>query len=485
MGSMHRVNQKQKRTTFLRFLAYGITVSLSIVTTITLLYVALGYRFDGSGHVVQNGLLLVDNRPQPARILLNDEEKDAAAPGRFVLPAGSYNLQLQRDGYRSWQKSVAIGAGSVRTVHYPLLFPEALKPVNVGELGSPTLVSQSLDKKQLLLHSENSSTFELFTLGGDAKSYTSTSLVLTAAIPRENNLPGTFRVIEWALNNKQLLLEQTLPSGAKNLLSYDITKPESVINITALYGDQVPSSVRYAGGKTTIVYGIKDGVLQRYSLEEARATLVMRDVRHYQPYGDDTVGFVRMGKSGTEAGVWKDDVVTVIHTYPIETAAVSLQYFLYDDHYYLALADAVSEEIVIYRDPIKKPIIASQLPYLTLTFAAGAKLSVGPTSQFLLAETDSSIMTYDFEDTKAFQFQTDIVPPKRTPLRWVTGNHLAFQGDYGSNYILEYDGTNKQLLQQSVVGRPALFSSDMEKMYEIAATGPTSLHLRMTPLTIE
>jgi hypothetical protein len=480
---MHRVNQKTKKVLALRFLAYGLTIFLTIITTATLLYIALGYRFDTAGHVVQNGLLLVDNRPQAARILIDNIVKDNASPGRFVLPATTHHLSLSREGYRQWQKDVDVAPGSVRTVHYPVLIPEKLKSSSVANLENPYLASQSLDKKQLILHQENAPTFDLITLRGDAQAHKVTSLTIPSNIPREDGLLGTFTVIEWALNNKQLLLTQTLPSGKTNVISFDVTKPESAINITALYGDRTPADVHYVGGETSMIYGLKDGVLSRYNLEEDQIDVLLSDVRAYHQYGDAVVVYDRLKADAVEIGVWQNERAVTVHSFPMSDPPAVLRYFQYDNHYYLAITNAAQPEVVIYRDPVKKPILPTQLPYVTIPVGEAAQLLVSPSSQFIFIRSGSQVIVHDFEDVQNYRFTLD-ARAEGTKVTWVTGHHLSWQDKEGSNYLLEYDGSNQQQLQRSIVGRPTLFTGDMEGAYDIV-TNESQQQLHRTPLVLE
>lgn len=481
---MHRVNQKPKKILVLRFLAYGITLLLTIVTTVTLLYIALGYRFDRSGHVVQNGLLLVDNRPKAARILLNNQEKDNAAPGRFVLPAATYALLLERSGYRSWQKDVVIAPGAVRRVHYPVLLPEKLQGSHVATLESPYLISQSLDKKQLFSHRANAAAFDLTTLSGDTEPYETTQLAIPATIPREEGQIGAFSVIEWALNNKQLLLTQTLPSGNTNLISFDITKPEAAVNITALYKDQTPTDIHFVGGKTSVIYGLKEGILSRYNLEKEEITVILSDVRTYQPYGDTTVAYDRLKTDHIEIGIWQDDTATPVHTYPSSDPPAELRYLQYDGHFYLAITNAVQPEVIIYRDPAKKPVLRTQLPYVKLPMTEGARLLGSPSSQFLLARTESEVLVYDFEDIRQYRFEITAPRAAQTSVVWATDHHLAWQAEDGKNYLLEYDGANQQQLQRSIPGRPTFFTGNMEAVYDVVDEA-SQQRLQLTSLIVE
>ncbi len=235
---MHRVNLKQKQARILRIVAYSVTLTLSVLTTVLLLYIALGYRFDGkSGHVVRSGLLLVNSRPESGAIYINNELKDNATPGRFVLSSGNYDLRLVREGYREWAKNVKVAASGVREVNYPLLLPTSLSATKLFDISKPDMVTQSQDRKTVLFHTPGAPSFERVKL--DPESPERETLALPRAFTSESGQFGTFSVREWALDNKHLLLQHSLPSGKTELISFDelnlTNEKETVGESTATY----------------------------------------------------------------------------------------------------------------------------------------------------------------------------------------------------------------------------------------------------------
>ena len=478
---MHRVDPKHKRAAMLRIVAYSITLILTVITTVLLLFFALGYRLGGSGNVVRSGLLLVDNKPEAAAVFINNESKDGSTPSRFVLSAGRYNLALKRTGYRDWSKQVSIAASGVREVEYPILIPNKLSSKSVLQSVAPSFVTQSPSRKFLVTHTPNQTAFSLIEL--DPESPKQTELAFSNVINRENGSVGTFKLIEWALNNKQLLLEQTLPSGAVHLISFDITKPDEAVDITDLYGSQAPSDIHYVGGNTEVVYGIKDGMLSKYSLTQAQQTLVLRSVRSYQPYSDDTVLFERLtATQKSEVGILKDTTQTVIHT-ANDSGAVLLKYAKYEDHFYYVVAEPKNNTVTIYRDPLKHPILAKQLPFITLTFENAQKVNFSGSSQFVLVQNGKQLLTYDFNDFRQFGYTLPFDPAPNTYAEWINGTHIASQAADGMNHLLEYDGQNQQQLLASRTGLRLYYGEDYQTVYRMIDSG-TNVSLEATSLLV-
>jgi hypothetical protein len=461
---MHRVNLKQRRTLILRYVAYGVTLSLTVLTTIVLLYVALGYRFDRSGHVTRNGLLLVDTKPEAGAVYINDQLKDSSAPSRFVLTAGNYKLGLRQDGYRDWSKQVTVAASGVREVDYPILVPTKLNTHQLSEVQTPALVSQSKDKKLELSYVAGTSRLSLTEL--DPKTPKQGDITLPDTVKRESGQLGAISVIEWALNNKQVLLQQTLPSGAIYLISLDVTKPDEAINITTLYDGDALQDIHYVGGDTDKIYGIKDGVLSQYSLKENAATTILKGVRSYQPYSDDTILFDTQASGREQVGIWKDKTSTVIVDSAQTDVPALLQYANYQDHYYFVVADASAT--TIYRDPLKSPILKDQLPLKKLAFSQPKKVDFSSSSQFVLLQSGNTLLTYDLDDLLKYSTTLPFSLAENTVVTWVDSSHLVAQDSSGMNYLLEYDGQNRQSLATSALGTPLMYSNDFKHAYQLS-----------------
>lgn len=481
---MHRVDPKHRRAAILRAFAYALTLVLSVAATVVLLYVALGYRLDRTnGHVVRSGLLLVDNQPESAAIYVNNKLKDESTPGRFVLPAGSYDLKLARDGYRDWTKSVTIAASGVREVDYPMLIPNNLETHKLFDVTAPELVTQSQDKKLLLTHVANQATFELIEL--NVKESKRTTLTLPPAVVRENGQAGAFTLIEWALDNKHVLLDQTLPSGAHQYISLDVTKPESTVNISTLYGQNAPEAIHYVGSNTAKIYGLKAGTLSSYNLEKVETTTILNNIRSYQPYANDTVLFDRISEQNQiEDGIWKDGDSVVVHRANNTGAASLLKYAKYDDHFYFVVAEPANNVVTIYRDPLKEPVIAKQLPLVTLPFADAKKVDFSGSSEFVLIQNGKSLLVYDFNDFRQFNYALGFELAPAASTHWVNGTHLTVQAADGANYLFEYDGQNQQMLLSSKVGNGLFFASNDKAFYRFI-NAPSAVSFESTELVVK
>lgn len=464
--NMHNVNPKRRRAAALRFLAYCVILTLSVLTTVLLLYIAQGYRYR-SGHVIRSGLLLVNSKPEAGAVYINEILRDSAVPSRFVLEAGSYNMRIERLGYNSWSKKIFITASGVEEVNYPWLIPTNLTTRSLMNINKPALISQSIDRQWLLLQATDDQALYLIKL--DPKSPKINKLTLPMQIVREHGSAGSFKVIEWALNNRNVLLEQHLPSGKKQLISLDVAKPDEAINISQLYNGQNLTQIHYKGNDTNTIYGLKGSALSLYSLKQPRSNLILKNITAYQPYGNDMVEFARVnnGTKQIESGLWLDDKATPLHSEPIHSGRNLLAYDVYDDHNYFAVAQTEGVVVTVYRDGLKQPVLAKQLPFTTIEFDRPQKLQLSGSGQFLLMQNKERAAVYDFEHHKTYRldlkakYQTDV------PLKWVDDSHLIGLGLDGKSYLMDYDFTNQQALIASLDSKQLYFANNFQHVYRV------------------
>ena len=60
------------------------------LTTTVLIFLAFGYGVGKDGQIIQNGLVFVSSKPNPAQINLNGNNTGSSTNARLQLPAGQY-----------------------------------------------------------------------------------------------------------------------------------------------------------------------------------------------------------------------------------------------------------------------------------------------------------------------------------------------------------------------------------------------------------
>ncbi len=113
------------------FLIFGGILVFAILGPAAIL-LARGYSFDlATGRIVRTGVLVVKTEPRGAKVSLNGTALKPLTPltKRFLRP-GEYRVEIQKDGFRPWQKRVVVSE-------------ERVTALPAGELGKISLFLSS------------------------------------------------------------------------------------------------------------------------------------------------------------------------------------------------------------------------------------------------------------------------------------------------------------------------------------------------------
>ncbi len=129
-----------------------ITVAFLIILIIVIVY-ARGYRLDTiNNSITSTGILSINSYPKAAKIYLNGVLK-GITDQNISLPPGKYVIELKKDGYTSWKKTINLKGEIVESAN-GLLFPinPSLSPLTNLGITKTFAIGQS---EKLLLFSQN------------------------------------------------------------------------------------------------------------------------------------------------------------------------------------------------------------------------------------------------------------------------------------------------------------------------------------------
>lgn len=129
---------------------FFIFVSILIVV---ILY-ARGYRFDlNSKSVTSTGILAVSTYPKAAKVFINDELK-GASDINLSLPPGTYRIEIKKEGYTTWEKTVMLKGELVVTAD-ALLLPVSPSLSSLTNLGIVKAIALGQTEKIILFSQNN------------------------------------------------------------------------------------------------------------------------------------------------------------------------------------------------------------------------------------------------------------------------------------------------------------------------------------------
>lgn len=466
---MHRVRINKRRVLILRLVAYAVTLTLSVVTTALLIYAAMGYRLTRSGGVVRSGLLLVDTVPVKADISINGQQR-SSAPGRFVLNTGGYQLELLRDGYRPWRNHISITSSQVERVRYPILIPDKLESTQQLRFSNPgSRPSVSPDRKKLLMQIENTTSMRLITF--DEKEPRLRQMNLSDIIGEE---VAEIATVAWSPNTKRVILAYTRGAEVK-LLAVDLDNLENSKIVSESLGLDKSKPILFKGNDH--FYAVNTQRDLRYiSFDMSETETLLTGVEDYSATsgGRHELTYVRTSddQKTYEVGASNGADEVTLYRMPISGKIPRISTVSYDGDWYSITSDRQGRSVAVYRNPLGKPILDSQLPFATIHFAASA-VKASQSGRFLVLQGVDGVYTYDIETLKGHKFQLKDV--QAGSLKWMTDFQLTYRDNTSKVvYMLDFDGTNQQpLLGDDLV----VMSADVKALYSLTEGGLNSTSL--------
>ncbi len=471
-------------------ISYAVMLSVVTVGTIVLVYAAYGYGINTkTGDVVKNGLLFVDSQPGGAEIFLNGNDTKSSTSARMVLPAGGYDLLLKRDGYRPWQRQLDLKQHSIERFVYPFLWPSQLAPQTVQAYPSnPHLITQSPDRRWLLVENTNPDptilSFDQFDTSRPEVPKQTVNFP-AALFTSYNHATSAFAEIAWASDNRHLLIAHTFPGG-REFVILDRTSPGSSVNIN-VYANISPAQVGLRNKKSDQFYTLDQagGSLQQLNLATKALTPILSGVLAYKSLGDDLIIYATA--TNQPAGQVSINIWDRSNGYRLQAVPASERYLIdavqFQGHWYYAAGAAGADRLNIYRDPLdtlRDPAKKSALVTASLDLANAQNVSFSNNARFIGVQAGQLFNSYDLEATTKYVYTVD--KPLVGPMKWMDGHRWIGQTQ-GNAVVIDYDGTNQQLLVPSILPAGGFFDRDYKQMLLLSGTndGPV-VSLQKVPL---
>lgn len=469
---------------YVGYVLIGIAI---VIGTVVLLYQAYGFGLGKNGTVIQNGLFFFSSQPHPANIYVDGTRKSVKTNTRLSLPAGIYNIALQRDGYRGWQKTIGLEGGSVQHVDYPFLIPKTLTPKKIqGYATAPPLITQSPDHRWLFVeHPGSVADFDVYDLKNPAKP--SEPLSLPANVLAKGTGAESLQLAEWAADNRHVVL-QHLYDGKTEFILVDRTDPAQSINLnTSLSLSPTKLTLKDKKYDQYYAYDAEGGVLRTASLKTPAAQPYLEHILNYQSYGDDTMLYatdsnVPAGKVQIKLRI--GDKTSIIRTFPAGTTYL-LDLAKYSGDMYVATGASSENKLYIYKDPTGQlsanpnhALVPSQVLHVT----SPDYLSFSDSAQFIMIEHGSEFATYDIENEAAYHYNSPFgLDPPQVHATWMDGNRLTFVSD-GKLVIFDYDNANRQILVPAASQYEPAFTPNYKFLYTLAPTATGQFDLNQASL---
>jgi hypothetical protein len=468
---------KQTRHRIILWVGYVLVAIGIVIATLVLLYQAYGFGLGKNGTVIQNGLLFLSSQPRPANIYLNGKLNTKQTNARIAMPAGIYGVQLKRDGYHAWQRTIEVEGGDVQHFDYPLLVPDKLVANKLHTFAAaPGLSTQSPDRRWLLAQQPGSMLdFSLYDLQNPSKGPAKppTDLKLPDGLLTGATKSQSWQLEEWADDNKHVVLRHDY-DGKREFILVDRTAPGKSQNLDkTLSADPAKLTLLNKKYDQYYLYDSSAKVLRKASLSAPKPVTVQERVLEYQSYAGDTLLYAT--DDGAPAGKVLVRLRIGDTVYPVRTFPAGSNYLLdltkYSGTMYVAAGTGGLDRVYIYKDPVgqlhKLPNHAL-VPVQVLHVHRPNYVSFSSSAQFIMAENGNQFGVYDIENEKGYNYVTRRPIDKPQPhAAWIDGYRLAYVSG-GRLLMFDYDDTNRQPLVAADPAYLPVFAPDFKFVYTLA-----------------
>lgn len=477
----------------IRFFTYGVMAVASIVLTVLLVLVALGYRLDRNFNFSQGGLVQFRSFPDGAAITVDGKRQSIRTPDKTNLPAGNHTYSMDLDGYHSWAKTADLAAGQLLWLNYARLIPNSITTTTLREYPAISSSLASPDRHWLLMQLEqNTPNFTLVDYSDEKKPQYEVFNLPEDIFTKQDGKYGTFKIIEWDLQSKYVLIQHD--NGARSeFVRVDRSKPEAAINLTKAFDLNILEA-HFSGNNPNILFAKTDDALRRLDVGSTTASgALVTGIRDFTIYGEDTIAFtaVEEKKTGDSTskhqliGIYRGGKITPVRELPVDQQ-IRISYNEYDNHDYLAISAAHNSVVDVVRDATVTGTSKEATVYTRIDLGTAVD-SVGFSNngRMIVAQHGNKIATYDIETAKTYIKTLGFGSDKTPEFRWLDDYYL-WTDDGGTLRIFEFDGTNDHEITTVTSGYDVMLSSNGKQLLSIGKNGITNkLLLQASKLTTE
>lgn len=211
-----------------RILLFLLGIILVPAATVGVIWFAKGYHTDPkTGQITSSGILSANSIPDGSQVIINGALKSVTNANIYLSP-GKYQIQIKKDGYSSWQKTIPIEAEAVNRV-YPVLFPSVPSLKSISFSGS-ILPTQSHDSNKVAYLIPDKTTSKLFTV----ELYESALGSLNRESREVSILKSQVSKLVWSPDNKQIL---ALATGSATLIDINDGKSSEILDSSVILAE--------------------------------------------------------------------------------------------------------------------------------------------------------------------------------------------------------------------------------------------------------
>ncbi|HMI09753.1 MAG TPA: PEGA domain-containing protein [Candidatus Saccharimonadales bacterium] len=482
-----------KRKQLIQRIAVYVLMSISVVGLVTaLVLIMLGYQFNrNDGKIEQGGLVQFDSHPGGVNVAIDGASFGTRTPSKTTMTSGDHFITMNRDGYRQWQKSVNVVAGSVLWLNYTRMIPNDLAPANVASFATLGGTLSSPDDKWMAIQEAPAApVIKLADLSADEVKTSSLTLPSDSYTQPSAGQSQSFSLVNWDNDSHYLLVNHVYDGAKQEWLAVDTTDVSNTKNITKLF-NVTASKLVFSATNNQVMYAQIGTEVHRLDLSSTVLSApLLTNIAEFSSF-DQKIGYVTLPDATTKQrsvgylteGANKPHVIRSYTDDANVPLHLSISKYFGDTYISIAHGDKVE----VLQGDLPKSDTTRALALTTLvsmSVTGGAQyLSAKTEGRFIIAQQGASYVVYDLELKKTTTTALKGSAAVASELRWIDGYTLWSDQDSRLR-LYEFDGANQQDIMQVEPGFSASISPNSKYLYGITKTSDGQYHLTRVRLIL-
>lgn len=470
---MYRKPSSRARTARLALTYSFMTIAVLTIVSFLVLTI-LSYRFDVStGTLEQRGLLQFASTPSGARITIDGRQISARTPTKHLVDPGMHDFTIERDGYETWHKNLAIEAGTLVWLDYVRLVPRErpVEIINTYEQLDDSLAAPTM-RSILLQPNRSIPSFRFVDVSGNTPQ--GRTIALPAAMHRNETtntdtnrtIQHTYQMIQWDDGGRYVLVRHTYNSTTEWLI-LDTREPERSKNVTLEFDIPI-TNAEFSGTSGNVLYVMSNDSLRKLDLAAGTISRpLVNDLASFHLYDTNIVTYVSRPDPETEqrtVGLYREGDTTpqVLQTVDDPDVPVSVAMTRYLGDTYIAIAE--DDTFEVYRgDFTGAADSAARLITQTLD-APIDQISFNPGNNYVFVRAGAFYASFGLEH-RTYSV-AELSSGRATSLHWLDSMYVW--SDIGDSLrIKELDGTNEHTINPVAPGHAVTLSRNGTYLYSI------------------
>ncbi len=465
---MDKERRKKIQTT--KLIITEIFMLLVIVLTVVILtFIVMGYHLNEDGKLEQSGLVQVDSFPTGATVTIDDEVLPNETNTSKILPEGDHNIQLKKEGYTSWSKTVTLHSGFLTKLSYPHLYKENPKTEVVTEFKEkPLLFLPSKNRNLGLLKYPGG---QLTTLNLESKSPKETTINLSEIIKNSTveDLDAA-KITDWSNSGERIIL-----STKTGFFIIDLEHPEYSLDLSAEFDIKI-SDLHFLNDQGDRLGVLENNNLRTISLSDKKLSdILVKNVLSFSNSGSKVVLIAKKPEESKKIILYDisskseiflaDSLAENTQAFISEYAGRSTLVFISDNVVTVRRGDLPTENIT-KENPLSEPV-----GKYTLDFGTPKDFDFRGKNQLVVTSSGNNIAVFDLENYKLTTYSVE------ADLTFWVSEYTIGTVSGGKLVLRDFDNTNSVTFKDAESDFPAVITKDNSYLYYISKDNSENLNL--------